>query len=51
MAKSYNKYDKYIEEDVADDAELFGYEVKNMRRQSKKKVRKFKDYDDYNDYN
>ena len=51
MAKSYNKYDKFIDEDVADDAELFGYEVKNMRRQSKKKVRKFKDYDDYNDYN
>ena len=35
-----------------DDFEDFGYEVKNIRRQSKKKVAKFKrEYDFYEDTN
>ena len=40
-----NYYDKY--DNNYDDEELYGYEVKNIRRQSKKKVKKFKDYDEY----
>lgn len=45
MSKNYkNYYDKY-EENFEED-ELYGYEVKNIRRQTKKKVRKFKDYND-----
>jgi hypothetical protein len=46
MSKTYKKYyDKF--EDDFNDEELYGYEVKNIRRQSKKKVKKFKDYDEY----
>jgi hypothetical protein len=43
-----DRYDKYSE--LNDDFEDFGYEVKNVRRQSKKKVTKFKQReDDYYD--
>lgn len=48
MSKNFNRndrYDKYSELD--NDFEDFGYEVKNIRRQSKKKVTKFKTRDDY----
>lgn len=46
MAKTNkNYYDKF--DNFNDDEELYGYEVKNIRRQSKKKVKKFKDYDEY----
>jgi len=42
------RYDKFHE--FNDDFENFGYEVKNIRRQTKKKVAKFKrevnEYDD-----
>ena len=46
MAKNYrnDRYDKFTE--FEDDFEDFGYEVKNIRRQSKKKVTKFKTKDD-----
>ena len=51
MSKNYNRndrYDKYSELD--NDFEDFGYEVQNVRRQSKKKVTKFKQReDDYYD--
>ena len=40
----YNSNDKFTEFD--DDFEDFGYDVKNIRRQSKKKVTKFKTRDD-----
>ena len=46
MSKSYKKYYDKFEDDVNDE-KLYGYEVKNIRRQSKKKVKKFKDYDEY----
>ena len=39
-----DRYDKYSE--FNDDFEDFGYEVKNIRRQGKKKVTKFKTRDD-----
>ena len=39
-----DRYDKYSE--LNDDFEDYGYEVKNIRRQSKKKVTKFKTRDD-----
>ena len=39
-----NSNDKFTELD--DDFEDFGYDVKNIRRQSKKKVTKFKTRDD-----
>jgi len=47
MSKNFNRndrYDKYSE--FNDDFEDYGYEVKNIRRQSKKKVTKFKTKDD-----
>ena len=47
MSKNYNRndrYDKYSE--LNDDFEDYGYDVKNIRRQSKKKVTKFKTKDD-----
>jgi len=47
MSNKYNRndrYDKYSE--FNDDFEDFGYEVKNIRRQGKKKVTKFKTRDD-----
>ena len=49
MAKNYrNSNDKFTEFD--DDFEDFGYEVKNIRRQTKKKVAKFKrETDEYYD--
>ena len=43
-----DRYDKYSE--MNDDFEDFGYEVKNIRRQTKKKVTKFKrETDEYYD--
>jgi len=48
MSKYY-KYSNDRFEDELDDADSYGYEVKNIRRQQKKKVRKFKDYDQYSD--
>ena len=51
MSKNYNRndrYDKYSELD--NDFEDYGYEVKNIRRQTKKKVTKFKrEVDEYYD--
>ena len=47
MSKNYNRndrYDKYSE--LNDDFEDYGYDVKNVRRQTKKKVTKFKTKDD-----
>lgn len=43
-----NYYDKF--DNFNDEEELYGYEVKNIRRQSKKKVKKFKDYNEYDDW-
>lgn len=40
----YDRNDKFQQFD--DDFEDFGYEVKNIRRQGKKKVTKFKQRDD-----
>jgi hypothetical protein len=43
-----DRYDKYSE--INDDFEDYGYDVKNVRRQTKKKVTKFKQReDDYYD--
>jgi len=43
-----DRYDKFQE--FNDDFEDFGYEVKNIRRQTKKKVTKFKrEVDEYYD--
>jgi ribosome recycling factor len=43
-----DRYDKFQQFD--DDFEDFGYEVKNIRRQTKKKVTKFKkEVDEYYD--
>ena len=51
MSKNFNRndrYDKYSE--LNDDFEDYGYEVKNIRRQTKKKVTKFKkEVDEYYD--
>jgi len=48
MSKNFNRndrYDKYSEFDA--DFEDYGYDVKNIRRQTKKKVTKFKTREDY----
>jgi len=50
MGKRYNQSDNPKSQQLEDDFEDFGYDVKNIRRQTKKKVAKFKreptDYDD-----
>ena len=50
MGKRYNQSDNQKYQQFDDDFEDFGYEVKNIRRQTKKKVTKFKrevnEYDD-----
>ena len=50
MSKRYNQSDNTKSQQFDDDFEDFGYEVKNIRRQTKKKVTKFKrevsEYDD-----
>ena len=50
MGKRYNQSDNTKYQQFDDDFEDFGYEVKNIRRQTKKKVAKFKrevnEYDD-----
>ena len=47
MSKSYKYNDEFQQDDAIDEAESYGYEVKNIRRQRKKSVRKFKDYIEY----
>ena len=50
MGKRYNQSDNQKYQQFDDDFEDFGYEVKNIRRQTKKKVTKFKrEVDDYGD--
>lgn len=49
MGKRYNQSDNSKYQQLDDDFEDFGYEVKNIRRQSKKKVTKFKRENDYYD--
>lgn len=50
MGNRHGKYESSKYKELQDDFEDFGYEVKNIRRQSKKKVTKFKrevqEYDD-----
>ena len=50
MTKRYNSSDNSKQQQLEDDFEDFGYNVKNVRRSSKKKVAKFKreinEYDD-----
>ena len=47
MSKSHKYNDEFQQDDYIDEAESYGYEVKNIRRQRKKSVRKFKDYSEY----
>ena len=50
MGKRHGKYESSKYKELQDDFEDFGYEVKNIRRQSKKKVNKFKrEVDEYYD--
>ena len=50
MGKRHGKYESSKYKEYRDDFEDFGYEVKNIRRQSKKKVNKFKrEVDEYYD--
>ena len=50
MGKRYNQSSDSKYQQFDDDFEDFGYEIKNIRRQSKKKVAKFKrDVDEYGD--
>ena len=42
MGKRYNQSENQKYQQFDDDFEDFGYEVKNIRRQTKKKVTKFK---------
>ena len=50
MGKRYNQSDNQKYQQFDDDFEDFGYEVKNIRRQTKKKVTKFKrEVDEYYD--
>ena len=42
---NHNSKQNYYEDDFED----YGYEVKNLRRQTKRKVQKFKDVNDYDD--
>jgi len=50
MGKRYNQSSDNPKQQFIDDFEDFGYEVKNVKRSSKKKVSKFKrevhEYDD-----
>ena len=50
MSKRYNSSDHSKQQQLEDDFEDFGYNIKNVRRSSKKKVAKFKreinEYDD-----
>lgn len=45
--KNYRRDSDNPRYQIEDDFEDFGYEVKNIRRQSKKKVTKFKRENDY----
>jgi len=47
MGKRYNQSDNQKYQQFDEDFEDFGYEVKNIRRQTKKKVTKFKRETDY----
>jgi len=48
MSKNFNRNDRYDKSSEFDaDFEDYGYEVKNIRRQTKKKVTKFKTREDY----
>ena len=38
MSKIYKYNDEFQQDDYIDEAESYGYEVKNIRRQTKKKV-------------
>ena len=50
MGKRYNQSDNQKYQQFDEDFEDFGYEVKNIRRQTKKKVTKFKrETDEYYD--
>ena len=42
MTKRYNQGDNTRQQELQDDFEDFGYDVKNIKRSSKKKVAKFK---------
>ena len=47
-----SKYNKNQRDQYAtiDEAELYGYNIKNVKRTKKKKVNKFKDERDYYEY-
>ena len=47
MGKRYNQSDNQKYQQFDEDFEDFGYDVKNIRRQTKKKVTKFKRENDY----
>ena len=47
MGKRYSNESNSKYNQVDDDFEDYGYEVKNIRRQTKKKVAKFKREDNY----
>ena len=50
MGKRYNQSDNQKYQQFDEEFEDFGYEVKNIRRQTKKKVTKFKrEFDEYGD--
>ena len=50
MTKRYNQGDNNRQQELQDDFEDFGYDVKNIKRSSKKKVAKFKrEYNEYED--
>ena len=50
MGKRFNQSSDSKHQQFDDDFEDFGYEVKNIRRQTKKKVTKFKrEVDEYGD--
>ena len=50
MGKRYNQSDNQKYQQFDEDFEDYGYEVKNIRRQTKKKVTKFKrEFDEYGD--
>ena len=50
MGKRYNQSDNQKYQQFDEEFEDFGYEVKNIRRQTKKKVTKFKrEFDEYSD--
>ena len=45
----YNKNQRH-QHDTIDEAELYGYNIKNVKRTKKKKVNRFKDERDYYEY-